>query len=200
MRLALAFFIALGISVSIFFGMQQMISLNANLKQNPKAAPHIVYLRNKQESEVKKKSRIKPKKPPEEIKLTQTKLSPKIDKKIKIKSLNVKHQKIDISSISSLSGAKIALGKNFLDARMLVANVKRNPRYPRKAKMRKISGHVQLSFTINTDGSVSNVAVLDSKPKGYFEKSSVKAIKHWKFKALKEAKDAVITFNFRLAK
>lgn len=177
-----------------------MITLNSNLKENSKSTPILVFLRDKKDSEIKKKNRIKPKKPPKEIKLKQAKLSSKIDKKVKIQPLKIQRQKIDISSISSLDGAKISVGLQLLDARMLVASVKRNPRYPRKAKLRQISGFVQLIFTINRDGTVSNARVVKSNPKGFFEKNSLKAIQKWKFKALKFTQDATITFNFRLAK
>ncbi len=181
MRLFFAFFASIIVTMFIFFGMEQMISLNNNLEAKVKSTPHMVYLRDKKESIIKKKSRIKPKEPPKQIELKQTRLNTRIDKKIKIQPLNIQQRKINISSISSLSGAKIAIGRELLDARMLIASVKRNPRYPRKAKIRKLSGFVQLVFTINKDGTVSNARVLDSKPKGIFEKSSLQAIKKMAF-------------------
>lgn len=205
MRLFFSFFISIIITVAIFFGMQQMISSNNKLQKETKQNPHLVYLRDKKETEIKKKSRIKPKKPPKEIqpkriKIVQPKMNTKINKNIRIKPLRINHEKIDISSISSLSGAQVELGTELLDANMLIANIRVNPRYPRRAKIRKQEGFVKLKFTINANGSVSKPIIIASKPKGYFEEASLKAIKRWKFKPLDGTKDATITFNFRLAK
>lgn len=78
-----------------------------------------------------------------------------------------------------------------------------NPRYPRRAKIRREEGFVQLAFKIDSKGFVLDVKVIDSKPKGVFEEESINAIKKWRFKPSKDDiegtfKNATITFNFRL--
>ena len=92
------------------------------------------------------------------------------------------------------------MGSGFLDANSLMALRKVNPKYPRKAKLKRQEGFVQLAFAINEKGLVSNVKVLDSNPKGTFERNAVRAIKRWKFKQNEVERSASITFNFRLAK
>ena len=55
------------------------------------------------------------------------------------------------------------------------------PLYPIEAAQQAIEGFVQLSFDIETDGSVSNASIIKSQPAGVFDKSALKAIKKWRY-------------------
>jgi len=55
------------------------------------------------------------------------------------------------------------------------------PPYPYKARERNIEGIVQVKMLVDTDGSVSQVQILDSRPKGIFEESVLKSVPNWKF-------------------
>lgn len=211
MRVVVAIVFGVLISIGLFFGMHLMISSDSKYIKETKNNPHLVYLRDKQDTKVQKKKRIKPKKPPKKepvkkIKIIKTNITPKINKNVKIKPFhsNVVPKSIDISAISSLSGAQVEsptiAEPTFYDANSLQVLRKVNPRYPRRAKMRKLEGSVQLSFLIDKEGNVSNVLIVNSNPKNAFDKVSITAIKKWKFKASNEEKNATITFNFRLAK
>ncbi len=59
--------------------------------------------------------------------------------------------------------------------------VRINPEYPRRAQSRGIEGWVQFEFTITPAGTVSNLKVIDSEPKGLFEDAATKAILRWKY-------------------
>jgi protein TonB len=59
--------------------------------------------------------------------------------------------------------------------------VRINPDYPRRAQERGIEGWVQFEFTITTSGTVKDVKVIDSEPKGLFEDAATKAILRWKY-------------------
>lgn len=88
---------------------------------------------------------------------------------------------------------------------MLTAITRVNPRYPRRAKIRRQEGFVQLAFKIDSSGFVSDVKVMKSNPEGVFERAAIKAMKRWRFKPSKDDvagtfKNATITFNFRLAR
>ncbi len=204
MRLFFSIILAFSICISIFFGMHLMTnSNNSNIKESQQNR-HLVFLREKKDSKVERKKRIKPKepikKPLKKIKVLKTKLDTKVNENVKIKPFKIQSRPIDISAISSLNGAQIEMQQGFLDANSLIALKKVNPRYPRRAKIKRQEGFVNLAFNINENGLVSDVKILDSNPKGVFEKNATKAIKRWKFKENKVARAASITFNFRLAK
>ncbi len=204
MRLFFALILALCICVSIFFGMHLMTSSNNSNISKSSQSKHLIFLREKKDSKVERKKRIKPKepikKPIKKIKMIKTKLDTKVNENVKIKPFKVQTKPIDISAISSLNGAQIEMGRGFLDANSLLALKKVNPRYPRKAKIKRQEGFVQLAFNIDENGLVSNVKVLDSNPKGSFERNAIRAIKRWKFKKNEITRTASITFNFRLAR
>lgn len=202
MRLFIALILSVVISLGIFFGMHLMTDSKNSHIQEKSEARHIVYLREKNETKVERKKRVKPekppkKKPPKKIKV-ETRINTQIDKNVKIKPFKVQSKQVDVSTISSLSGAKIEMGVGLLDANSLTAISKVNPRFPRRAKIRKQSGYVKLGFLIDKEGNVSDVKVLESNPAGVFEKNSIHAIKRWKFKRNEFDRNATITFNFRL--
>jgi len=204
MRLFLSFIFAIFISVGIFFGMQEMITSNKELKDDNKQAVQLNYLRDKQDIELKKKTRIKPKKPvekiePKKLNIVKTKINTKVTKNVKIKPFSVA-KNIDISAVSSLNGAQIAVDPGIFDAKNLQTISRVNPRYPRKAKIRKKEGYVQLQFQITKDGEVIEPTVIKSQPKGYFEDAAINAIKRWRFNPSDSSKNATITFNFRLTR
>jgi len=204
MRLFFSIILAFTICISIFFGMHLMTNSNNSKIKESQQNRHLVFLREKKDSKVERKKRIKPKepikKPLKKIKVLKTKLDTKVNENVKIKPFKIQSRPIDISAISSLNGAQIEMQQGFLDANSLIALKKVNPRYPRRAKIKRQEGFVNLAFNINENGLVSDVKILDSNPKGVFEKNAIKAIKRWKFKENKAARAASITFNFRLAK
>jgi len=81
--------------------------------------------------------------------------------------------------------------------------VRIEPHYPSKAARDNIEGFVTLSFDINELGETTNIRVVESNPKGYFEKASRKAVRKWKYKSEQEgesvaATDQVVTLTFNL--
>ena len=55
------------------------------------------------------------------------------------------------------------------------------PIYPPRAQERGTEGHVTLRFTITVIGTVKDVEVVDSEPKGVFDETSIKAAKSCRF-------------------
>lgn len=64
----------------------------------------------------------------------------------------------------------------------VIALLRVEPDYPRKAAIQGVEGWVKLRFTVLEDGSVTDIVVIDSKPRRVFEKSAIRALKRWKFK------------------
>lgn len=55
------------------------------------------------------------------------------------------------------------------------------PTYPRNAIRLGREGYVLIEFDVDTDGSVLDPYVLESKPTGVFERSAIKAVRKWLF-------------------
>jgi periplasmic protein TonB len=80
-----------------------------------------------------------------------------------------------------------------------------NPVYPRRAEEAERSGIVVLSFTVRPDGSVSDLVVLEERPRGFgFARSATDAVRNWTFDPQRVDGEAVpyqarFTIDFRLA-
>lgn len=70
------------------------------------------------------------------------------------------------------------------------------PGYPEKAARRGIEGWVILQFTINTDGKVKDIKVIESSNKIFID-SSISALKTWKFQPVKVNNKLVEAPNIR---
>lgn len=79
------------------------------------------------------------------------------------------------------------------------------PRYPMDAAARHIEGWVKVEFTIDEQGDVEDIRVVESSPPQIFEQAAIRAISRWQFKprivdgkAVKQR--AIQTLEFRLNK
>lgn len=55
------------------------------------------------------------------------------------------------------------------------------PLYPTRARQREIEGWVEVSFTINPDGLVSDVSLFDEQPSFIFEQSAISMAERFRF-------------------
>lgn len=60
-------------------------------------------------------------------------------------------------------------------------------------------GYVLLSYTVEADGSVSEIKVVESKPAGMWEHSAISALASWKYKASLAAREKEHRFTFEIA-
>ncbi len=72
------------------------------------------------------------------------------------------------------------------------------PRYPLAARNRRIEGSVQVAFTIQPDGSVSDVRTISAQPEGLFEQAALAAASRWQFEATPRRVSTTRTLTFRL--
>jgi TonB family protein len=55
------------------------------------------------------------------------------------------------------------------------------PAFPQVARDNGLSGFVELNFTIQPDGSVTDVEVVNAEPLGLFDASAIKALSQWRY-------------------
>lgn len=72
------------------------------------------------------------------------------------------------------------------------------PRYPPGAGRRRLEGTVEVGFTINPDGSVSDVEVIRSDPPRIFDRAAVAAMEEWQYEAPGRSVRASRSFVFKL--
>ena len=58
------------------------------------------------------------------------------------------------------------------------------PLYPNDAYQNDISGYVSLSFTITRDGFVTNIRVVEAKPRQVFDRVALEAVRQWLFRPM----------------
>ncbi len=59
--------------------------------------------------------------------------------------------------------------------------VRVNPDYPQRALARGIEGWVEVQFTIDETGAVTDPAVVASSPQDVFDKSTINAVSRWRY-------------------
>ena len=74
-----------------------------------------------------------------------------------------------------------------------------SPRYPPLALRRRIEGFVELSFTVQPDGSVTDISVIDSEPRTLFNREAINAMERWRFAPGPAPVKGRRTFDFKLA-
>lgn len=55
------------------------------------------------------------------------------------------------------------------------------PDYPRAARRRNVTGHVDISFTVTAAGTVKNIGILSSEPGDEFDEAATDAVAQWRF-------------------
>lgn len=71
------------------------------------------------------------------------------------------------------------------------------PQYPQGPLQRNIEGWVLVNFTITHTGTVGDEKVVESEPKGTFDRAALRAIKRWKYQPKMENGKSVPQYNMR---
>jgi len=132
----------------------------------------------------------------------KTKPKPPIPRTVSIPSMDIPAQKFDLTlpikqiSELSLNGpstlADLAptdfsakMSSSFQDSNNFSTDIiplqQIHPLYPPKARRQSIEGWVKVGFIITTEGTVSNVRLIESVPPRIFDRAAIKAISRWKF-------------------
>ncbi|TXR52138.1 energy transducer TonB [Reinekea thalattae] len=57
------------------------------------------------------------------------------------------------------------------------------PQYPPAAQRQNLEGYVELSFTIDPEGKVRDIKVLNAEPRNVFDRDAIRALRRWKYQA-----------------
>jgi protein TonB len=181
MKLIVAFLCSIMVTGSIFAIMNSMVTTDTELNNNLGEQTVIDFIRLKQDSESRVKERDKkeppkPKKPPMPPQQTAQQNTPM--KQIAMRLPNITPD-LSLANKSLLGDAQIGMGFGDGD---VIPLVRMPAQYPSKAKRRNIEGFVKARLEINALGTVDSVEIIDSKPKGVFERSAIRALYKYKFK------------------
>lgn len=202
MRWLLAVPVGLAAAFSVFWFMQWMIAPTAQSKIRNEQAAMVDFIRTLQDSRTEQKNRTrepppKPQKPPlpESPQITQNQKAP-------APKLDVPKLQTALHSFKGAAMGSMLNGQGFGDSDVIPL-VQVEPRYPQRAKLRKIEGYVVVRLEINARGGVDSVEVIEAEPKGVFEREVIKAAWRYRFKAkLVDGKPvpqvATLPFEFNL--
>lgn len=208
-RVFLSTGLALLMTGSLLIALSASIQMSGHQQRSSTSPYSLSFVRVIKNSETIKKLRIKPKKP-KPPPTPPKKPSPKLAKLKAPKISTVKAPSLKISPPINIAASNNILGDAFVRSESkgavstgLVPLVRVNPIYPRRAKKLKKEGLVKLEFTITPEGTVRDISVITSKPKKLFDKSAIRALSKWKFRAkIRDGNPveqrASVQINFRL--
>jgi len=206
MRILLALLGAGAVSLALFWGMQAMIAADDTKLTAAKDYKVVDFVRVKRQAEQAQTKKRLPPKPPKKPKPPKTPEMPTPDTSSTPQNLKSSMEMPDLDFKMSLNNGmgltKPGDGYGDMD---LTPLVRINPQYPPKAKRLEVEGYVRVGFTVLPNGRVDNPVILESDPKGTFEKAALRAIRKWKFKPKIENGEAIahkgaLVFEFNLRK
>lgn len=184
MRQIISFALGIVVAVALFLLMHTLISGDSKAKRETDYALRLDFIQIDPDEIENLRDRRKPPepKPPKE---------PPPPPQLQVQNQDRPQQqmpRIDMPRISAglASGAGPYLG-NWSAGDMaaegdVIPIVRIEPQYPREALVEGISGWVEIEFTIEADGSVSDPRIVDANPKRMFDRNAIRAIYKWKFK------------------
>jgi protein TonB len=175
LRVPVAFGLALMISATMFWFLARLIQSPTDINEMAKAA-RIEFTRMRKDTEVEKKREEVRK--AERQRAAQVPVAPRMsvanNTSISAAPVQMVQPKIDAS------GVKMNLTAGGSD-RGVAPLVRVNPEYPRRALERGIEGWVHVRFTVTAAGTVKDLVVVDSEPKGVFDEAASKAVLRWRY-------------------
>lgn len=184
MRQLVSFVLGIGVAVALFLLMHTLISGDSKAKRETDYALRLDFIQVDPNEIENLRDRRKPPepKPPKE---------PPPPPQLQVQNQDRPQQempRIDMPRVSTglASGAGPYLGSwsagDLAAEGDVIPIVRIEPQYPREALVEGISGWVDIEFTIEADGSVSDPRIVDSSPRRMFDRNAIRAIYKWKFK------------------
>lgn len=202
---------AVGINLSLFLLMENMVSQDRVRVVDLMDTQAIEFVRTPIEEELRTKDRRSAPPPkPQEIDRPRADVT---DIAQRASSFPAQAAAFDVTSMLGEGGAGVALGQtlvggggNYLDVMMaddLIPLSMLPPQYPPSARARSVEGWVDLVFTVDERGMVSDAQVIESEPAEVFDRAAIDAALRWRFRPVVKDGEAVsvlgeLRMNFTL--
>lgn len=175
--------VAIVVGLGLFTLMQWMIAADAIFEKPDPNRTYLNFVRVEQSDEVRTKERQVNEPPPPEAPPETPDLSNQMANLNPNLNMNMPSIGIPINSGDGpfLGALQQGNGMAGFDTDVIPV-VRVPPAYPRGAKQAGIQGQVTMAVTINPDGTVSGVSVLESDPPRLFDQAAMTAMKRWKFR------------------
>lgn len=181
LKFGAAMLIAIVVNIFLFFLMQYMISQHSVRALNITEVLRIDYIRSQQDNLVNPQRERKP--PPEK---PETPPPPEIQRVVTETTAAVQPMRMPPIAPSPAPSFGTPFlgdigGPQWIDAGELVALVRIPPEYPAHARMRRIEGFVDVEFTVDAEGRVRNVRIVNAEPPGVFDRAAINSVMYWRF-------------------
>lgn len=200
MKILIAIIVAVAINFGLFLLMDSMVSRENARVVNLIDTQPIEFIRTNMDEETRSRDRRTPPPPkPQEIQRPRADVQNIANR---VSSLPTDVAAYQITSLLG-EGGGVALGQTLVEgtgsgmtvmmADDLIPLTMLPPQYPSSARMRKIEGWVDMLFTVNADGSVSDPMILDAEPADIFDRAATDAALRWRFRPVTREGEAVAT-------
>lgn len=176
-RYVLSFFAALVVVFSLFWVMQYLIASADRTLDEDDAGHLLEFVRIKQDEAITPR-KLKPKKPPPPEEPPPEPPPPALDN-ITPEAQAVAVTAVSINTRIDLSASGFGLSPSDGD---YLPIVKVQPMYPRRALSRGIEGYVIVMFTVTRQGTTRDHVIVESKPRGIFDRAALRAATKFKYK------------------
>lgn len=176
-RYVLSFFAALVVVFSLFWVMQYLIASADRTLDEDDAGHLLEFVRIKQDEAITPR-KLKPKKPPPPEEAPPDPPPPALDN-ITPDAQAVAVTAVSINTRIDLSASGFGLSPSDGD---YLPIVKVQPMYPRRALTRGIEGYVIVMFTVTRQGTTRDHVIVESKPRGIFDRAALRAATKFKYK------------------
>jgi len=106
--------------------------------------------------------------------------------------------KVGVTNVIDTSRLKVSPVLGQTGENQAKVSVVIEPIYPPQARRDGIEGDVTLAFNINAQGRAFNIEVIESNPRGYFERSAIAALRRWRFSEASLDSKKTVTLAFDL--
>lgn len=177
-RYATAAALAAAFTFALFFLMQSLIAGHSVSFQENERHWGLDFVRLKREERVEQKKRERPK----QIERSESSMPRVATVKDRPSAPHMKVVKVNAPEFDpslALAGGPTLTASADTD---VVPLVRVAARYPPRAQARGIEGWVYLRFTVTPQGTTTDIQVLDSDPKGVFDRAAMSSVKKYKYK------------------